>query len=141
MTKYIPIAAVLSLCLACLVIVHWACQDKWAPDNEITFTFIDNVIIAEPVDEIISLTVRAYCPKKCCCGRWADGITASGKPAVGKFVASSKYPFGTKVYVPGYGEVEVLDRGPNVIEVFFGEHSDALEWGKQELKVRVEAGM
>ena len=40
--------------------------------------------------------VTAYCAGECCCGRFADGITASGAPAKGKLIAAPKeIPFGT----------------------------------------------
>jgi len=84
------------------------------------------------------VTVPAYCPKECCCGRWADGLFASNQGAQGRAVASSTYPFGTRMFIPGYGEVEVKDRGPNVVEVFFESHQDALEWGVKQLVVRID---
>jgi len=42
------------------------------------------------------------------------------------------------MFIPGYGEVEVKDRGPNVVEVFFESHQDALEWGVKQLVVRID---
>ena len=88
--------------------------------------------------------VTAYCPCRKCCGRWADGITASGKPVTfngGRFVAAPRgVPFGTMVTIPGYGTVPVLDRGGaikgNRIDVFFPTHRAALAWGVRNLRVR-----
>lgn len=88
--------------------------------------------------------VSAYCPCKQCCGRYADGITASGKPAVGFFVAAPpNVPFGTLLSIPGYNEglpVPVLDRGGaivgNKLDVFFPTHQEALNWGRQYLKIK-----
>jgi hypothetical protein len=53
------------------------------------------------------------------------------------------YPFGTKMYVPGYGWGRVEDRGggikgPNRIDLFFDSHEDALYWGRRKLPVQIE---
>lgn len=103
--------------------------------------------------------VTAYCPCKKCCGKFSDGITASGhKIQQGdKFVAADpNIPFGTVLIIPGYADnkpVPVLDRGGvikgNKIDVFFYEksqdpnltdlewsHQEALNWGVKWLKVK-----
>ena len=94
------------------------------------------------------MKVTAYCPCSKCCSRWADGITASGKPVTfngGRFVAADRtIPFGTLVTVPGYADgepVPVLDRGGAIsgdrIDVFFPSHDEALEWGVRWLDVQM----
>ncbi len=72
------------------------------------------------------------------------GITASGTKARPGTIAAdtNHYPFGTVMYVPGYGYGRVEDRGgavkgPNRIDVFFRRRSRALQWGRQNLRVRV----
>ncbi len=72
------------------------------------------------------------------------GITASGTKARPGTIAADTdyYPFGTIMYVPGYGYGRVEDRGgaikgPNRLDVFFKRRSRALEWGRQHLRVRV----
>ena len=95
--------------------------------------------------------VSAYCAGPCCCGEFADGITASGhKIQPGDcFVAAPKsIPFGTKLWIPGYNggkAVAVLDRGGaikgNKLDVFFGGkdgHQKALQFGRQYLQVKFE---
>jgi 3D (Asp-Asp-Asp) domain-containing protein len=95
-----------------------------------------------------TMTVTAYCPCAKCCGRYADGITASGQPVTanrGRFVAADRsLPFGTLVSVPGYNEgrpVPVLDRGGairgNHLDVFFPTHAEALRWGRQTLRCTI----
>ena len=89
--------------------------------------------------------VTAYCPGPCCCGEWADGITASGLPVTangGKFVAADKsIPFGTMLNIPGYGYAPVLDRGGAIkgkrIDVFFPTHQEALNWGVKYLNIAI----
>lgn len=78
--------------------------------------------------------VTAYCPCKICCGRFSDGITASGAKAEGKLIAAPKsIPFGTWIDIEGYGYAEVLDRGGAIkgkrLDVFFPTHQEALNWG------------
>ena len=101
----------------------------------------------EPVAEVAPTTlpaqlmnVSAYCPCEKCCGKFADGFTASGVPAAGKIAAAPRdVPFGTVLDVPGYGRASVQDRGGaitgNKIDVLFPTHQEALEWGRQYLMV------
>lgn len=107
------------------------------------------------------MTVTAYCACKKCCNwkrTWygkpvvasgpskgeykKPGRTASGEKARrGTIAASSMYPFGTVMDVPGYGRGVVRDRGSAIrgekIDVFFERHRDALAWGRQRLRVKV----
>ena len=86
--------------------------------------------------------VTAYCKGSCCCGKWADGITASGAKAQGKLIAAPKeIPFGTWIDIPGYGYAEVLDRGGSIkgkrLDVLFPTHQEALNWGVQYLEIKI----
>jgi len=71
------------------------------------------------------------------------GITASGTKARKGTIAADtrKYPFGTIMYVEGYGYGRVEDRGGAIkgehIDLFFRTHKQALEWGKQNKRVKV----
>ena len=104
-----------------------------------------------PCDSVPAIwVVTAYCPCELCCGRYSDGITASGRPATGFLVAAPPdIPFGTFIAIPGYADgwpVQVLDRGGaiqgNKLDVFFEDkdgisgHQRALNWGRQELEVK-----
>jgi len=88
------------------------------------------------------MNVSAYCPCEKCCGK-ADGYTASGVPAVGKIVAAPKgVAFGTVLDIPGYSPRAVVqDRGGaitgNKLDVLMETHQEALNWGRQYLKVRI----
>lgn len=128
---------------------------KSSPSSEARFRLLESGFF-EPTEEhrvlppssaqssLCSFEVTAYCPCEICCGRWADGYTASGLPAEGWLVAApSEIPFGTLLVIPGYAydlPVPVLDRGPikGELEVFFPTHQEALEWGRQQLKVKFE---
>ena len=54
---------------------------------------------------------------------------------------TSRYPFGTIMYVEGYGYGRVEDRGAAVvgehIDLFFLTHCQARAWGKKNMTVKV----
>jgi 3D (Asp-Asp-Asp) domain-containing protein len=112
------------------------------------------------VDRVVECT--AYCPCKKCCGwkrTWYGkavvasgrnagqpkqvGITASGTKAKKGTIAAdlSKYPFGTRMYIPGYGYGTVEDRGSAIlgehIDLFYKHHRQAAQWGRRRLKIRI----
>ncbi len=78
-------------------------------------------------------------------GQTASGTypREAGRFTYGTIAADTRYyPFGTKMYVPGYGWGIVEDRGgaikgPKRIDLFYDSHEDALKWGRKTLKVRV----
>lgn len=72
------------------------------------------------------------------------GMTASGKMAKKNHTIAadrSLYPFGTIMYVPGYGYGVVEDVGGAIkgqhIDLFFGSHEAALKWGKKHKNVQI----
>ncbi len=109
------------------------------------------------------MTVTAYCAcrkccewrRQCCIGppvyasgpskgkRKKVGITADGTRAKKGIIAADirRYPYGTRMHVPGYGWGVVHDKGRAIqgdhIDVFFRSHQDATEWGRRKLWVTV----
>ncbi len=108
------------------------------------------------------LEVTGYCHCGACCGwtrNWRGrpvyaygplrgqrkevGVTASGARVRPGTIAAdtSIFPFGTIMYVPGYGYGIVEDRGGAIkgykIDLYFRSHQQALEWGRQRKEVRV----
>jgi 3D (Asp-Asp-Asp) domain-containing protein len=70
------------------------------------------------------------------------GITSSGKTAgPGTIAAPKTYPYGTGMYVPGYGCGNVQDRGGAIkgahIDLWFSTKQAAINWGRH-LHVPVE---
>ena len=71
------------------------------------------------------------------------GIAADGTRVRKGTIAAdtTRYPFGTRMYVPGYGWGVVHDRGSaikgNHIDLYFSSHKKALKWGRKVLKVTV----
>ena len=109
-----------------------------------------------------TMKVTAYCDCKECTGwkrnwrfrpvfatgphrgeRKKVGVTATGTKARHGTIAAdtSRYPFGTRMRVPGYGKGTVEDVGSAIkgehIDVFFNDHNDALRWGSRRLTVTV----
>ncbi len=92
--------------------------------------------------KLVRFRVTAYCADSCCCGEFADGITASGHKIErgDRFVAAPKaYKFGTIMDVPDYGRVKELDRGGaikgNRIDLYMPSHQAALNYGGKYLYV------
>jgi 3D (Asp-Asp-Asp) domain-containing protein len=71
------------------------------------------------------------------------GVTASGAEARQGTLAAdtTRFPFGTIMFIRGYGYGRVEDRGGAIqgdhIDLFFSSHSRALEWGRRRLPVKI----
>lgn len=86
--------------------------------------------------------LTGYCACNKCCGKWADGITASGTTATaGRTIAVDKkvIPLGTHVIIDG---VEYVAEDTGVkghhIDIYFDSHSEALQFGvKKNVEVEI----
>ncbi|MDD3337590.1 MAG: NlpC/P60 family protein [Lachnospiraceae bacterium] len=77
--------------------------------------------------------LTSYCNCAICCGKWADGLTASGTwPTEGRTVAMAGVPFGTKLNINGQ-IFTVEDRGTPYahVDVFITDHQRASDFGVQ----------
>ena len=119
----------------------------------------------EVVGDEHELLVTGYCNCGKCCGwrkKWfffgepvydygnlrgtpkKVGVTASGAVAAKGTIAADPtvYPFGTRIWIPGYGSGTVQDIGGSIkgahIDIWFPSHGEALAWGARKLKVKVE---
>lgn len=83
-------------------------------------------------------TVTAYCPCAECCGRWADGFTATGLPAGPGIVAVDPevIPLGSTVIIDGlkYLAADVGASGKHV-DIAVSSHEQAVELGVRSEKV------
>lgn len=65
-------------------------------------------------------------------------------PQKGTIAADTDYyPFGTEIYVPGYGWGSVEDRGgaikgPTRLDIYFSFHSTCNKWGRQHVTVKIK---
>ena len=108
----------------------------------VTLLVATNVVASQKV-----YTITAYCnnnAKGCvtCNGKWAKyNRTADGHaPKEGVTIAAPRsIPFGTKLNIEGVGIRIVQDRlatrYDNRIDVFFADHTRALNFGKKRLAV------
>ena len=98
---------------------------------------------------IIRMKVTAYCPCKKCCGKFANGKTATGKNAYLPGVAADPklLPYGTKLEIPGVG-IRIVDdtggamraagkKGIYHIDVRMETHQEAKKFGVKWLNVKV----
>ena len=94
--------------------------------------------------------VTAYCACEKCCGEWAnkrpDGIVkgAEGVELQAGVSVASPLPFGTRLYIEGYGEYVVQDRTASwvaekynneIVDIYFDNHEAACSFGKQYLDI------
>ena len=103
--------------------------------------------LGEPMGEF---KLTAYCPCAKCCGKWANGITATGTTATeGRTIAVDPcvIPYGSSVtiyFADGTSHTYTAEdcggaiKG-NRIDVFFDSHEDARAFGVQSAMVYVEA--
>lgn len=95
-------------------------------------------------------TLTAYCPGRCCCGKWASGYTATGTWATeGRTIAVDPkvIPYGSRVLLiwPDGTQREYIaeDCGGGVndnhIDVFFNDHQAARYFGVQSAMAYWEA--
>lgn len=94
-------------------------------------------------------TLTAYCPGRCCCGKWASGYTATGTLATeGRTIAVDPdvIPYGSRVLLiwPDGTQHSYIaeDCGGGVngnhIDVFFNSHQAARVFGVQSAIVYME---
>ncbi len=89
----------------------------------------------------LNMSTTGYCSCYLCCGKnpgdYGYGITASGLAqgygVVG--VDTSVIPFGTKLYIEGYGYAVAGDTGGAIfathLDLGFSTHADAVAWGRK----------
>lgn len=70
------------------------------------------------------------------------GQTAWGTHAeYGTVAADASLPFGTILYIPGYGYGRVEDRGGAIkgdkLDLWFSSHSVAKQWGRKKIAVKI----
>ena len=86
-------------------------------------------------------TLTAYCNCAKCCGSYAGGKTAIGTtPKAGRTIAVDPkiIPYGTEIYINHHKYIAEDCGGAikgNHIDIYFNNHSECLEFGKQEAEV------
>ena len=101
---------------------------KREPDEQSLITGENNIYLG-------TFKLTAYCGCSACNGRWGN-ITATGTtPVEGRTIAvdPSQIPYGSKVYIEGYGTYVAEDCGGaikgNRIDVYMNSHSACYDFG------------
>jgi 3D (Asp-Asp-Asp) domain-containing protein len=90
----------------------------------------------------VTVVATAYCACESCCGK-SDGITASGVKARANHtiaVDRNVFPLGTHILYNGTEYVAEDTGGAikgNRIDIYFDNHSEALEWGRRTIEIEV----
>lgn len=119
---------------------HLDAIDCWLVDIEQRTEEIE----AQPkLESLGEFTLTAYCGAACCCGQYANGLTATGTTATeGRTIAVDPrvIPYGSKVIINGHEYIAEDCGGAikgNRIDVYFDSHAAALDFGRQTAEVYI----
>lgn len=107
----------LGLTLLLLIIVAYRTNTSAKEGNVLINSKLNNKTLTIKTDKVITSPIKQtfklsfYTELECCNGVNYSGITASGDSLEYGIIASNVYPMGTKIYLEGYGEMIVKDRG------------------------------
>lgn len=135
-------------------IEHQTWQVVYRDGNEVSRQLVSREVITPPVNRQIMVGSGMVVSRGGANIRYSDARqmvasgysytgynTASGVPPYYGVVAvdTSVIPFGTTMYVDGYGYATAMDRGSaisgNRIDLFFESESDAFDWGLRTVNV------
>ena len=70
---------------------------------------------------------------------WTGNPCSNGNyPTEGCTVACNSLPLGTRIYIEGYGEYTVEDRGGmagNVIDIYMGDYDSCIQFGRRSASI------
>ena len=121
-------------------IIKWNLEDYKcgkAAEEAVTVSATSN---SGNMEYVGNWTISFYCNCSKCCGQWANGATAMGTtPTQGRTVACGSLPFGTRVYIEGWGEFIVEDRGVEGawIDMYRNSHDECNQLGLQNRAVYI----
>lgn len=88
--------------------------------------------------------LTAYCACSQCCGKWGARTATGTAPMQGRTIAVDPkvIPYGSSVYIEGWGTYIAEDTGGaiknNRIDIFFNNHTEALNFGVRYADVYLE---
>jgi 3D (Asp-Asp-Asp) domain-containing protein len=95
------------------------------------------------IEPLGTFTVTHYCSCEKCCGKWSDGITATGTQATeGRTIAVDKnvIPLGSKVIIDNHEYIAEDIGGAikgNKVDIFVSDHETAIQRGKIQREVEL----
>ena len=119
------------------------CEVRVEPTTIEQMTEIITEAPTSQVELLGTFKLTAYCACEKCCGK-SDGITATGtKATANRTIAVDKtiIPYGTVVIINGIEYVAEDTGGAvkgNIIDIFFDDHEEALNFGVQYADVYVK---
>ena len=119
------------------------CEVRVEPTPTKQMTEIVTEAPTSQVELLGTFKLTAYCACEKCCGK-SDGITATGTKATANrtiAVDPSIIPYGTTVVINGIEYVAEDTGGAikgNIIDIFFDDHEEALNFGVQYADVYVK---
>lgn len=128
----------LCLALACLLVAGCTEPTESEPVIVETEKYVVSLEAMPEKEYLGTFTCTAYCSCDICCGPWADGIVYTGGYATeGKTIAVDPkvIPLGSVVEIAGKKYVAEDVGGAikqNRIDVFFAQHTTALDFGVQQ---------
>ena len=147
-TQYM-LAAVLTLFAVACMFSGCRIETGQATPTEATTEKVTATEREETMPEFLDMgefKLTAYCACEKCCGKWADGITATGtKATAGRTIAVDEdvIPFGYEVIINGH-TYTAEDRGGEIIgreiDIYFDSHEEAEEFGVQYENVWLKVG-
>ena len=120
-------------------------SEETEKDNQV-IDEVEKVSVTEgkgPLSNIAStFTITHYCACEKCCGKYADGITATGTQATANrtiAVDPKVIPLGSEVLIDGQVYIAEDVGGAikgNRIDIFVSSHEEAIDRGRVERNVR-----
>ena len=100
---------------------------------------LDEIVNETGWTQLGTFKLTFYCPCERCCGKWANGITATGTTAAeGRTIAVDPkvIPLGSEVRINGHTYIaEDTGVSGRTIDVFVNDHQEALRLGVQHADV------
>ena len=149
MKKYTILLAMILICVVMCIRIDHVCRAEEIPmDSPVLQVEVEEILhydelALDPLESLGEFELTWYCTGPCCCGSYANGLTATGTPATpGRTIAvdPEKIPYGTHVMIAGREYVAEDCGGAirgNRIDILAGNHAEALQNGRQTAGVYV----
>lgn len=121
-------------------------SDKWLELNENKNTLIqNNATCQQQVNELVEKeNSRKYMGEFTLVAYYQGNITSTGtRPQVNRTIAVDPrvIPYGSKVYIEGYGTYIAEDCGGaikgNIIDIYMGSYNECIQFGRRNAKVYI----
>ena len=127
-----------------LALAHYPLHEELPKPTQLLDSWVFKPkVLSVPVAPPEHVVATAYCGCPLCCGKWSDGLTASGAPAEQGITLATDwkvFPKGLCLSFPKLGARKVQDTGRlikgNKVDVYFDDHEEAKSFGVKVLEVK-----